>query len=75
MAKAVRVLSGEEVKRLRERFGLSQSGLAEALGVTARTVLRMEQHGAYRLQQLALIGLAYDLGGAHYVWRLFPPAE
>lgn len=75
MAEAARVISGDEAKAIRERLGLSQQALADALDVTRRTVIRMEDRGAYRLQHLALMGLAYRMGGAHLVWSLFPPAE
>jgi len=37
-------MSGKELRRLRERLGLTQSELAEAIGMQKNSVARMERY-------------------------------
>lgn len=39
----VQVVTGDEVRRLRKKLGLTQEGLAELVGVTANSVARWER--------------------------------
>ncbi len=55
-------MSGSELRRLRERAGMSQADLAKEADVTTRTVIRWEL-GQFPIPKLAALGLRVLLSG------------
>lgn len=57
-------ITGEEFARRRRALGLSQDALAELLGLSRRTVVRIERSThVRRMDEMALHGVAVTLAG------------
>jgi DNA-binding XRE family transcriptional regulator len=53
-------MTGEELRRVRHRLGLSQTGLAEAIGMRKNSVARMER-GELRVMKHTELAVKYLL--------------